>query len=427
METISLVMGLIFVLGYLAITLEHKLHINKSGVALLLGAILWFLYGIFGHGVEGLSESISHETQEIFSVVVFLLAAMTLVEVLVHYKFFHWVQNKIIERNFSQLKLFWVLGALTFVFSAFLDNLTTTLIMIQIGRHLYKDKSNFLLFVINTVIVANAGGAPSPIGDVTTIMLWLADKFTAAQIIIYGILPSIAAWLVPQYLISRKMNFSGVVEAQKEDVKEEDMYWGAIIVAVISFTFPVIASFVGLPPFLGLLTGVGLVWILVDRKAHKKQIGCHVNGQLVNIVQKTDISTLKFFIGILLAVGALSHVGILANINDVLFGANPESTRIIAGNIILGMTSAVLDNVPLVAAAIKMFADGLPFIMWVLLAITAGVGGSMLVVGSAAGVAAMGQVKELTFGYYLKNGTVPAIAGFVSAVLVWWIVYSLLF
>jgi len=307
--------------------------------------------------------------------------------------------------------------------SAFLDNLTTTLIMIQIGRKIYKDKDNFLIFVANTVIAANAGGAASPIGDVTTIMLWLANKFNAVQVITMGILPAIVAWIIPQYLMGRKIKKHEEIEkANPEfDLVDEDKvkpFWAVIVIGMFSFLLPVIFNVIGLPPFLGLLLGVGVLWVFIDIKArngHKD----HTAGKVVNIIQKTDITTLKFFIGILLAVGALAHIGLLKDLNNFIFGPEINTTRLVIGNTILGFTSSVLDNVPLVAAAIKMFATGIPVSIWVLLAITAGTGGSMLIVGSAAGVAAMGQVKELNFTYYLKKATIPALLGYVFAVLTW--------
>jgi len=359
---------------------------------------------------------------------------MTIVEVLVHYHFFSWIQQRIIEKKISQTKLFWLLGALTFIFSAFLDNLTTTLIMIQIGRKIYQDKDNFLIFVATTVIAANAGGAASPIGDVTTIMLWLADKFTALQVISIGILPAIAAWVVPQYLMEKKIKTHEKAELRHPrvyptDEKHKKPYWPVIGLGMLSFTFPVAANLMGLPPFLGLLAGVGILWIFIDYQVsrNKNRMPTHQGGQIVEVIQKTDITTLKFFIGILLAVGALAHIGLLKELSLLLFGADPSITRLVIGNTILGAASSVFDNVPLVAAAIKMFASGLDSVIWVLLAITAGTGGSMLVVGSAAGVAAMGQVKELTFGYYFRKATIPAILGYIAGVLVWIGVYAIFF
>ncbi len=417
------VLGALFVAGYAVIALEHQLKINKSGTAIILGVILWLVVSFFTGFSKENGEAIMHETQEIFSIVVFLLAAMTIVEVLVHYKFFDWIQELIMKKRFSQMKLWWFLGAITFFMSAVLDNLTTTLIMIQIGRNIYKDKKNFLLFVANTVIAANAGGAASPIGDVTTIMLWLANKFSAVQIMMGGILPSLVAWAIPQFLIGQQIKKHEKAEkAHKDfDIIDEKMvqpYWSIVIIGLFSFTFPVMFNLMGLPPFLGLLMGVGLLWVFIDLK-FKNDEQSPEEGRIIQIIQKTDLATLKFFIGILLAVGALSHTGLLTVLNDFIFGHELNEVRLVIGSGILGLVSAILDNVPLVAAAIKMFPAAVTHEIWILLAFTAGTGGSLLVIGSAAGVAAMGQVKDLNFGYYFRKASFPALLGYIGGITVW--------
>ncbi len=427
-EILYFILSAVFIIGYAAIALEHFLNVNKAGTAILIGAVCWFFVNLFDWGNKEVGKALMHETQEIFAIVVFLLAAMTIVEILVHYRLFDWLQERIMQKKISQKKLFWLLGAVTFICSALLDNLTSTLIMIQIGRKIYKDRNNFLIYIANTVIAANAGGAASPIGDVTTIMLWLADKFTAVQIISMGILPSIAAWVVPQYFMTKKIKKHEEAEkAHKDfdivDEKKVKPYWSVVLIGLFSFLIPVFFNIIGLPPFLGLLTGVGILWVFIDLKAKKTKNLNYENGKVIKVIQKTDITTLKFFIGILLAVGALSHIGILAHINDFIFGNDVNVWRFIGGNTALGLISSILDNVPLVAAAIKMFSTAVSTPLWVLLAITAGTGGSILVVGSAAGVAAMGQVKELTFGYYLKKAAFPALLGYIAGILVWCGIY----
>lgn len=414
-----MLMWSLFVLGYACIALEHYLHVNKSWTALLLWVILRVAVDIFHHLSPDIGIALNHETQEIFGIVVFLLAAMTLVEILVHYRFFDWVQQKITEKKISQVQLFWLLWIMTFVFSAFLDNLTTTLIMIQIGRKIYTHKGNFLIYVANVIIAANAGGAASPIGDVTTIMLWIANKFNATQILSMGILPALATWLIPQFLMGRKIKYHEEAEKQHTIQASEKVnmkgYRPIIIVAIISFTIPVFANIIGLPPFLWLLTGVGVLWILIDFKARKGDTH-HNEGKIVNIIQKTDITTLKFFIWILLAVAALSEVWALKALNEAIFSTDPSMRRMVFGSTILWFLSSILDNVPLVAASIKMFGASTPTNIWVLLALTAGTGWSMLVIGSAAWVAAMGQVKELTFAYYLKKAALPALLWFLGGI-----------
>lgn len=420
---IYFIFSALFIIGYVFIAIEHKSHINKSGVAIVLGGVLWLAIALIGYDKTEISHALIENGSEIFGIVVFLLSAMTIVELLVHYQLFDWVREQIVKRKISQSKLFWMLGIITFVMSAFLDNLTTTLIMIQIGRQIYKDKDNFLIFVANTVIAANAGGVASPIGDVTTIMLWLANKFNALQVISIGIIPAIVAWIIPQYLLGRKIKHHEEAEQAHTqfdlvDEKKVKPYWSVIVIGLFSFLLPVVFNLIGLPPFLGLLLGVGVLWVFIDIKSRNGHID-HTAGKIIHIIQKTDITTLKFFIGILLAVGALSHIGLLKDLNNFIFGTDINITRLVIGNTVLGFISSILDNVPLVAAAIKMFAVGVPTSIWVLLALTAGTGGSMLVIGSAAGVAAMGQVKELNFGYYLKKATLPALLGFLGAILAW--------
>lgn len=415
--------GAIFVVGYVFIAIEHKSHVNKSGIAIIIGTILWLLASFFSHDRGEISLAVTENGAEIFSIIVFLLSAMTIVEILVHYQFFDWIREKIVQKKISQKKLFWLLGAITFVLSAFLDNLTTTLIMLQIGRKIYRDKDNFLIFAANTVIAANAGGAASPIGDVTTIMLWLANKFNALQIMSIGILPALATWLIPQWLMTGKIKKHEEAEdAHKNfdivDDQKIQPIWSVIVIGIFSFLLPVFFNLINLPPFLGLLLGLGILWVFIDIKSHQRKENFQ-NGKVIEIIQKADLSTLKFFIGILLAVGALSHIGLLKSLNELIFGTDINIWRLVIGNTALGFMSSILDNVPLVAAAIKMFPEGINPAIWVLLALTAGTGGSMLVIGSAAGVAAMGQVKELNFSYYLKKASLPALLGYLAGVAVW--------
>src|SRR3989338_6081746 len=218
--------------------------------------------------------------------------------------------------------------------------------MIQIGRKIYHDKNNFLIFVANTVIAANAGGAASPIGDVTTIMLWLANKFNAVQILSIGILPAITAWVIPQYLMGKKISKHEEAEKANPDFdlvneKKVQPYWSIIFIGLFSLLLPVVFNLIGLPPFLGLLLGVGILWIFIDIKARNGNTD-HTAGKIVNMIQKTDITTLKFFIGILLAVGALSHIGLLKELNNFIFGPEINIARLVIGNTILGFTSSIL-------------------------------------------------------------------------------------
>lgn len=418
---IYLIFSVLFVIGYFLIATEHITHINKTGVSILLAGVLWFLAALFSHDKSEITHSIHEGSAEIFGIVVFLLLAMTIVELLAHYQFFDWLEEKIIEKQLSSKTLFFFLGLITFYMSALLDNLTTTLIMIQIGRKLYKNKENFLLFVGNTIVAANAGGAWSPLGDVTTIMLWLAEKFNAPQIIKIGLIPSMVAWIIPQYLIGRQIKKETESKTHKDFVDADKVkpFWSVIIMGLLSFVLPVVFNIIGLPPFLGLLLGLGVLWIFIDIKAKQGHKDHYLSGKVIDVIKKTDITTLKFFIGILLAVGALSYIGLLKELNIFIFGEDINMKRLILGSIVLGLASSILDNVPLVSACINMFDLAVPVSIWVFLAIMAGTGGSMLVIGSAAGVAGMGEVKELTFTYYVKNISIPALLGFIGAIGAW--------
>ena len=423
MDIQSIILIVIFIAGLVGIAFEHNTEINKSWIALFIGSLMWMVVA-FGEDQESLHNAIMHESGEIFELVIFLMGAMTIVEMMGHFRFFTWLEQKLLRLNISNRKLFWILGIITFFASALLDNLTSTLIMIQIGRHLYIKKENFNIFVINTVIAANAGGAMSPVGDVTTIMMWLAGKFTAWQIVYYGFIPSIVAWAIPQAMLTAQIKYE---DRESRELKEVlPLQWEIIILGFCTFGFAVLVNLLHLPPFFGILFGLGVAAIVIDFKLKRGSLKKRA-GHIVNIIQTIDIATLKFFIGILLAVGAMGYHGILGQIATLIFGENPGSDAnvLVVGHSILGVVSALLDNVPLTAAVIKMLPDGVHFIYWVLLAITAGTGGSILIIGSAAGVAAMGQVKSLTFMDYLRKGSIPALLGYAGAIITWYLMYML--
>lgn len=412
--------SLIFVLGYLAIAIEHKIHMNKAAIALAMGGALWLLVAVAG--LDGFREAITHAGGEIFEIVVFLLAAMSLVEILVHYKLFDVIRGRLLRMGLGNSQQFLMLVVLTFFLSALLDNLTTTIVMIQIARRFFKDK-NLLVMAAAIVISANAGGAWSPIGDVTTIMLWIAGKFNAAEIILQGILPSLALAAVSTAMMYPK------ITAAKDDAKEEVVTALSRSEKVIigltfgSFLLPIVMNAVfNLPPYIGLLIGLGVVWIAVDFFKRIRPRPTHLEANIDHLIQKSDLASIKFFIGILLAVSALHSLGVLEVLSDVVYGHTPDLTRMVAGNVGLGLISAILDNVPLAAIAIQVLhVDSAA--LWVLLALTLGTGGSLLVIGSAAGVVAMGMIKELNFGEYLKIATLPALVGFAAGVGVWALQY----
>lgn len=414
----------IFVAGYALITLEHRYHVNKSITATALAAVLWGLIALSGADHHLVEEAIHHLSGETFSLVVFLLAAMTLVEVLVHYRFFDWLRVKLFSLGLEDRAQLILIATIAFFLSAVIDNLTTTIVMVQIARRFFGGK-NLLVAAGAIVVAANAGGAFSPVGDVTTIMLWLAGKFTALEIMMWGFLPALSILLVSTYLFARQIEGD---TADEKPVTHETVSFSKSEKAVIaasfaSFAMPPLAHFVGLPPFMGLLLGVGIVGLLVgwfaNAAPHRES---HLSLEIEKLMGKVDTTSLLFFIGILFAVGALSFLGILDTISNSLFGADPQFTRLVAGSVLLGVFSAILDNIPLTAAAIEILQTD-DFHIWVLLAICVGTGGSMLVIGSAAGVVAMGMVKDLSFGKYLKIAAFPAAAGYVAAITVWYIQY----
>lgn len=418
--------SVLFFFGYVLITLEHHWKVNKSLTATALAAILWGSLALTGADHHLMEEAIHLLSAETFSLVVFLLAAMTLVEILVHYRFFDLLRIKLLALGLNDSAQLVLISVLAFVLSAIIDNLTTTIVMIQIARRFFKGK-NLLVVAGSIVVAANAGGAFSPVGDVTTIMLWLAGKFTALEIIMWGFLPSLAVMIVSTSLFVRQIE--GDTTDEKPVTHEtvtltfsEKVVIGA---AFLSFTLPPLAHFFGLPPFMGMLFGVGVVGLLVGffaNTAPNKE--SHLSMDIEKLLGKLDITSLLFFIGILFAVGALGFLGILDLISNYLFGENPEVSRLIAGSILLGVFSAILDNIPLTAAAIDILQTT-DFRLWVLLALCVGTGGSMLVIGSAAGVVAMGMIKELSFKQYFRIAALPAALGYFAGIGVWYVQYLL--
>lgn len=419
-----LLVSIVFVLGYVLITLEHHWKINKSITATALAAGMWGIIAFGGFDVHAIEVALHDISAETFSLVAFLLAAMTLVEILVHYRFFDWLRVKLFALGLEDREQLLLIAGIAFFLSAIIDNLTTTIVMVQITRRFFKGK-NLLVAAGAIVVAANAGGAFSPVGDVTTIMIWLAGKFTASEIILWGFLPSVAICLVSTFLFARQIE--GDTADEKPVGHEEVVLTRAekivIGAAFASFTLPPLAHFIGLPPFMGVLLGVGIVGLIVGWFANTQpNEETHLSMDIEKLLGKVDITSLLFFIGILFAVGALGFLGILEQISDGLFGDNPADTRLIFGSVVLGAVSAIFDNIPLTAAALDILHTT-DFRIWVLLAICVGTGGSMLVIGSAAGVVAMGMVKELTFKQFLKIATIPAALGYVAGIVVWYLQY----
>lgn len=428
MEFIAIVAAGFFGLGYILITLEQRFGMHKSAIALTMGGVLWLLAAIFlRHDEHALEHALSHAGAEIFNLVAFLLAALALIEILVHYRFFDLIRAKLIKLRIGDKQQFLILMGLTFLFSALLDNIAITIAMLQISLRFFSGK-NMIIAAAGVVIMANAGGSWSPIGDITTIMLWLAGKFTAMEVIQYAFLPALALALVTGGLLYRQLDNKSFLKREKDDTLNPSKGEKAVMaMALVSFIFPLGVSFVGLPPYMGLLLGLGLTWCLVEFAKHNKKgtaNATHMTADIEKLVQTVDISSVKYIMGILLAVLALSAIGVLNWLSGVVVGADPSAMHLIGVNVGLGLLSGIMDNASLVAIAINTLPMDDPQ-LWSLTALMAGNGGSLLVIASAAGVVAMGAFKKLSIPAYFKVATLPVFLGLVAAFGVWYLQYLL--
>ncbi len=421
---IGIIAFITFVIGYIGIATEHATKINKSAWALLIGGFLWLLVAIKDYHL--IEEAMMHTGYEIFSIVLFLLAAMSLVEILIACGVFDLLRQKMLSFKLSNLQQFGILMVLAFILSGIIDNLTATIILIQIARKFFKGE-NLLVAGVGIVLAANAGGAMSPIGDITTIMLWIAGKFSAVEILTQGFLPALAIFIVVFAMLSRKIENSDDDTPQTEMPVPLDNSRKIIVgMTILSFFMPIAAKALHLPPVSGILFGLGLTWILFDYFHHRLPKETKFAESMEELLQKTDISSIKFFVGILLAVSALGVLGVLDVMSHYIYGETQEPLRIILGNIGMGLLSAILDNIPLTAIAIDILSVE-DTSLWVLLAICVGTGGSLLAIGSAAGVVAMGILKDLSFKKYFQIGFVPALTAYFAGIGVWYLQTLFLF
>ena len=417
----------IFVLAYLAIALEHPIHINKAASALIGAGLLWTVYalGTGDHHLVGeqLSESLMGTAQIVF----FLMGAMTIVEVVDAHDGFDVITSRIRTRKLATLM--WLVGFVTFFLSAILDNLTTTIVMISLMKKLLDKSSDRLFFAGIIVIAANAGGAWSPIGDVTTTMLWIGGQITALNIIEGVFLPSLVNMLVPLGITAYLLRGQSVVTPARVDhgaaltspVERNTMFFLGLGVLV---AVPAFKTVTHLPPFMGILFGLGLLWLVGDLIHKKKSDGEKGHLTLVHALSRIDMSSLVFFIGILLAVATLEHTHILTNLAGWLDSTVGRQDIIV---LIIGMVSAIVDNVPLVAASMGMYGlEQFPTdsFLWEFMAYCAGTGGSILIIGSAAGVAAMG-LEKIQFFWYVKRISGLALAGYLAGAAVYIVQYQL--
>ena len=414
-------MLVVFVLGYVAIALEHPIKVDKAASALIIGALGWALFAFSGMEAHHISEELKHHLVDIAEILFFLLGAMTIVELIDVHEGFTVITDKIATRH--RVKLMWILCIITFFFSAVLDNLTTSIVMAALISKLIKDKNDLWMFAGMIIISANAGGAWSPIGDITTIMLWIGGQLTAVSIIKAIIIPSIVCLIVPLTYISFKMKGElaplSIDEnngsAFKVPSSERNLVF---ILGVAGLLFvPVFKTVTHLPPYLGILFSLGVLWLVTELLHANKSSEIKSKLSVIAVIKKVDVATIFFFMGILLAVASLQSMGHLKDLalilNDTFNG------NIYAINIIIGLLSSIVDNVPLVAGAMGMYevseiglfaVDGK---FWQFLAYCAGTGGSVLIVGSAAGIAVMGILK-VDFIWYVKKISILALMGYLA-------------
>ena len=424
----ELLVIIIFVLGYAAIAFEHPIEINKSASALVAGVLCWAVYAVYP--VMALNADaelhttlvrgeLSHHLGEIASILFFLMGAMTIVELIDAHHGFRIITDFIKTKNVVTLLL--VISLVTFFLSAILDNLTTAIVMVSLTRKLISDREQRLFFGGLIILAANAGGAWSPIGDVTTTMLWIGGRISSAAIVKILLLPSLICMVVPLVFLSMKLKNAKPLTSPEEASDEKVNAANSrimLIAGVGSLVFvPIFKTITHLPPFMGILFGLAIVWTLsellnphADEQERKKYSAGHA-------LSRIDIPSMLFFMGILLAVGALQSMQILIYFASVMDQALHDNRIIVT---LIGVVSAVVDNVPLVAACMGMYSlDAYPMdnMLWEYLAYCAGTGGSLLIIGSAAGVAVMGMEK-IDFIWYLKKISLLALVGYAAGALV---------
>ena len=444
MSTLTLSIVVVFVFGYLCIALESLTKVNKAAVALLMFVACWTLFMVdpgsyipaaVGDNVaSAVSEVMERHLGSTSTTLFFLMGAMTIVELVDQNGGFNFVRDIIAVK--SKKSLLWRIAFMTFFLSAILDNMTTAIVMVMILRKLVADHGDRIIYASLVIIAANAGGAFSPIGDVTTIMLWNKSLITAGGVIKELFLPSVVSMVVPALLLQAflKGNLSYKDEG-KAAAMEGDLSAGQrkaiFFLGVGGLIFvPIFKSITHLPPFVGILLVVGVLWLVTELfyRSHGEEDG--TQKRILNILRRIDMGTIMFFLGILMAVACLEVVGVLAMAGEGLNVAFDGNHYLITG--IIGVMSSIVDNVPLVAGCMGMYPmaevgdfaqDG---IFWQLLAYCAGVGGSMLIIGSAAGVVVMG-LEKITFIWYMKRISLVAFAGYLAGIVVYWLERTFLF
>ena len=439
MSTLTLTIVVVFIIGYLCIALETLTKVNKAAVALLMLVACWTLYmfdpgnfaaGLSADGIAAAASSvIEGHLGSTATTLFFLMGAMTIVEVVDQNGGFNFVRDMM--KTKSKRALLWRITILTFFLSAILDNMTTAIVMVMILRKLVSDHKDRIIYASLVIIAANSGGAFSPIGDVTTIMLWNKSLITAAGVIKELFIPSLVSVAIPAYILSLQLKgevaggaslAADTAHNDFTDRQRKAVFW--LGVGGLVFV-PIFKSITHLPPFVGILLVLGVLWTATElfyRNVHEEKGG--MQKRISNIISRIDMSTILFFLGILMAVACLQEVGVLTALGEGLNTVFDGNHYLVTG--LIGVLSSIVDNVPLVAGCMGMYPmaavgdmaqDG---IFWQLLAYCAGVGGSMLIIGSAAGVVVMG-LEKITFGWYMKRISWIAFIGYVAGILAYWV------
>lgn len=411
----------IFLLGYVAIAMENVIRLNKAASALITGVMCWMVYMMSAADTNAVHEQLAMHLGDIAGILFFLLGAMTIVELIDSYDGFEVITNRI--KTTKKVKLLWIIGGLSFFLSAILDNLTTAIVMVSLIRKLIRNKQARLFFCGMVVIAANAGGAWSPIGDVTTTMLWIGGQLTPTQIIANAFLPSAVCAVVPMLMLTFRMRgeveVGGTEEARtiKPETPVRDRNIVFVSGIMILLLVPIFKTITHLPPFMGMLMGLGIMWVITEILHYRKDMQDKHFLSVLYALRKIDTPSILFFLGILLSVAVLQSIGALTHMATQLDKHIDNSSIVV---IIIGIFSSIVDNVPLVAASMGMYSldqYATDDFFWKFLAYCAGTGGSLLIIGSAAGVAAMG-IEKIEFFWYLKKITWLALVGYIAGILV---------
>ncbi len=431
MSTLTLSIVAVFILGYVCIALESLTKVNKAAVALLMCVLCWTLYMLSPSPEIG--EVLKFNLGETAETLFFLMGAMTIVEIVDANGGFNFVRDMLKTRN--KRKLLWRVAAMTFILSAILDNLTTSIVMIMVLRKLISDDKERMLYASTIIISANSGGAFSPIGDVTTIMLWIKGMITTQGVITEIFLPSVVSAAVPcfiiQYMLKGEFDRSqNVIEGHVSNYTRTQRRI-IFLFGVGGLVFvPIFRYLTDLPPYMGILLILGILWTTTEIFSRHYEEDDPMAKRVSDLLSRIDITTIMFFLGILMAVSCLAEVGVLTLLGQTLDETFQGNHYLVTG--IIGVLSSIVDNVPLVAGCMGMYpiaptgdmaVDG---VFWQLLAYCAGVGGSMLIIGSAAGVVVMG-LEKITFGWYLKRITWIAFVGYLAGMASYWFIRTFIY